>query len=400
MIANGVFGIVNHYIVNFYVYQYTQNHDCTFDTGILTTHASNQLTPVPVWATAHLAFSAQDAAVQNGGVPGIYTMIPNNITAFRPTDKDVLGNWICTQMPDSIIQPADWVSIDTIVSFTQRQNFLYTNNSVNGSETKWGGAVVPAKNNSYSKLMAWSANRAGNSPGLFDVRATISLPSDVGSNVSVPNAASNFECKLNKSVSKWLPPTMRSDDTLDNWASTVVGSVQDLDPTEYGLQLSSVLNAMWMISGSGNSHFHNATEANSTGLAATYEERTTYGCVRIITIIEPEVFIILLVLMAVLFVLLVMDLYTFIRNWFNPNRKEAHRLPLDLLEWQVEFVGKMIKNDNLATKAMQQYEFYWDNSVEHFGCRKIGENVCVPPTFDLKKAKAWLTLRILEYHFL
>jgi hypothetical protein len=377
MIVNGIFGIVNHYIVNFYVYQDTQNHDCTFDTGILTTHAPDQLTPgpVPVWATAHLAFSAQHAVVQNCGVPGIYKMIPNNFTGFRPTDKDVLGNWVCTQMTDSVIQPADWVSRDTITSFTQRQNFLYTNGSFTLT-----GVVLPANNDSYISLMAWSANRAANSPGLYDVRATMSLPS----NVLVPNNASNFECKLHKTVSKWVPPTMRSDETLDSWADTVVGSVQDLSPKEYGTQLSSILNAMWMISGSGNNHCHTVTEANSTGLAQTYEERTTYGCVITITIIEPEVFIILLVLMVALFILLVMDLYAFIRNMFNPNRKEADRLPIGLLEWQAEFVGKMIKNNTLEPKEMLQYEFYLDNSIEHFGCRRIGENVCVPLPFDLK----------------
>jgi hypothetical protein len=327
-------------------------------------------------------------------------MIPNNFAAFRPTDKDVLGNWICTQMPNSTIQPADWVSFDTIESFTQRQNFLYTNDSVNGSYTKLTGAVLPTNNNSYISLMAWSANRAANSPGLYDVRATMSLPSGVGLNVSVPNAASNFECKLKKTVSKWVPPTMRSDEALDGWADTVMGSVQDLSPEEYGTQLSSILNAMWIISGSGNNHLYTVTEANSTGLAQTYEERTTYGCVIIITIIEPEVFIILLVLMIVLFILLIMDIYAFIRNTFNPNRKEADRLPISLLEWQAEFVGKMIKNNTLEPKELLQYEFYLDDSIEHFGCRRIGENVCIPLPFDLKIQKAWLILRLLEYHFL
>ena len=92
MIVNAAFGIVNHYIVNIYVIQTTQDYNCTFDTGILTTHAHNQLKPIPVWSTAHVAFSAQDSVVTNHGVPGIYTMIPNDgLASFRPTERDVLG---------------------------------------------------------------------------------------------------------------------------------------------------------------------------------------------------------------------------------------------------------------------------------------------------------------------
>jgi hypothetical protein len=157
-----------------------------------------------------------------------------------------------------------------------------------------------------------------------------------------------------------------------------------------------VLNIMWMISGSGNSHFHTLNEADLTGTAATYQERTTYGCIRQVTLIGPEVFIILLVMIIFFLVMLGIDLTAFVYNHFDKNKKKANRLPFDLLDWQAGLVGKMTGNNAIKAKELWEYEFYMDESLEHYRCRKIDKNVsvCIALSEDrlltlLSRVKHW-----------
>ncbi|KAH6674759.1 hypothetical protein B0J14DRAFT_637504 [Halenospora varia] len=327
---------------------------CVFSQGLVTKHNNGTLDPVPEWPAAQLAFSARDAALVNGGVSGIWQTVNANTSAFAPSESDVLGRWICDEREPSLMTPADWANMSTLEAFNRKTGYHFSESS------GYAGAILNNGRGPWTSIFVYSADQFDNSTSLklWDMKAT--MIRDLG---SVAKNATNFQCRLNITDPTWQPTRMPAKKSLDAWDQVIVGSFAEIEPEEYGTALATNLNMMSLIAGSGNSKTWNSTEAISRAAPAAY------GCLYGVTVIYKQVFAIALVLILLVFIMGVVDLYDIARNKWDKRHKRVEAIPVELLNWQLAMVQKMIKNEGLTERQMNELEFYWDQTTEDYACR-------------------------------
>lgn len=106
MIASGLFGTGNRYIINSCIVPDLAPGICEFDTGIVSVYNKLETRPATTWSASYLALQAFDIARANKAEIGIYSKVNKNLDGFYPTQNDVVGNWNCKQgAADTVIQP-------------------------------------------------------------------------------------------------------------------------------------------------------------------------------------------------------------------------------------------------------------------------------------------------------
>ncbi|KAH7310324.1 hypothetical protein BKA65DRAFT_165697 [Rhexocercosporidium sp. MPI-PUGE-AT-0058] len=364
MIFSGLFGTGNRYIINSCIVQEDVVSSCPFESGIVTTANTKMLRPVSTWAVTWLALNSLDTARERGAEVGVYSKVNNNITAFFPGEEDVLGNWDCeVAVDDTTIQPGDWAN-NILDDFIQNQTFL-------PGEKYWSGSNTPSLNVGTA-FMAWGpyTDPATNQSS---VRAMISTPPTVSGIVVAPANISNLECKLSiTDHSKWEPAPWPvnpdpTESTYQVWAKLMVGFVLEVGAEEYPYQLTKVLNAMSMLSGTGNEHNMNQEAAKSFGAG------THFGCLVPNTRIYSSVYIITVILISLVVIMLIVDVYDIVRNKFDDRNKEVKKMPFEMLDWQVALVEKMTGDTIAKPRKLAGYEYFWDESTARPHCRKVNK---------------------------
>lgn len=354
MLATGAFGLLHQYVINSFILPEVQPSWCQFQAGIVSTANSVEVIPSPSWPAALLVFQAHSAVALNGGINGIYDKINFNISAFQPTSADVLGSWQCNAMQDSPIQPADWSDKASLESYLTKQNFL-------SPDTKSTAGAVLVSNSSYEAFLAWSADKETISSGVGKVRATIAN----GLSGDSALVASNLECTIVKNVASWDPVPIQANGTLAAWVNIMFGFVSEVPVNHYGPQVSTVLNAITMLAGSGNQN-RRRLDANAV---------QTFGCVTEGTQIYISVYVIFMALAALLFVLLVADLYSLIRYRYNKRRGLVEEIPTDLISWQLAMVRRATGIKNLKQKELPNYSYVYSDETQDFEFMKTNVTV-------------------------
>lgn len=345
MMATGIFGLVQHYMVNSFILPVLLPTWCDFQAGIVTTSNTHEVAPSPAWPAALLVFQAHTAIAINKGEIGVYDKINLNITSFQPTAQDVLGSWTCTQLADSTIEPADWANNTALNSYLEAQKFL------SPSTLSLGGAI-DAVNGSYLGFLAWSGILDAGDSSSWGVQTMIAN----GLGGDSPLAASTFNCSLVKTISTWTPTPMPTNATLSAWKDIMFGFISELPVSHYATQVETILNAMSMLAGSGN--------RNNLGLPSGANPR--YGCVMNGSRIYIAVYLILLLLFVILLTLLVADLYQFIRYRINKRAKLVEEIPTDLISWQLNMLRRMTKDKSLTTKDLHEFSYLYSASTGDF----------------------------------
>lgn len=187
---------------------------------------------------------------------------------------------------NSSIAPSDWRIDDALISWIDKQRFMHSAWGRYGSQNTADGVV--------DGFLVWSAS-TNDSNTQWTLRATIATPL-LGNN---PLNASNYECNLAKTNANWTSPWMPPKVTLSNWGDLTYGFMRGIEANEYGDYLQNLLNAMMIITGSGN----HRGETLPSGVDASY------GCVSTVTKVGAEIFVLLGTLFVVFLLLVVADLY-------------------------------------------------------------------------------------------
>jgi hypothetical protein len=363
MLASGIFGLVQHYMVNSFILPLPLPTWCEFETGIITTSNSKEIQPTPAWPASLLVFQAHSAVSYTKGQIGIYDKINSNTINFQPTTLDILGTWNCTQVKDSTIQPADWANTTSLQSYLNAQNFL-------DPSTESVAGAFGVNGSAYQGFMAWSGIFDKSVPyTAWEVQATIAN----GLNGTSPMTASNFRCSLVKDVASWTPTPMPTNETLTAWKDFMFGFVSQVAVSHYDAQLTTILNAMSMLAGSGNQ--------NNLGLPTG--ANPFYGCVLPGALIHVAVYLVGILLFVIFLCLLVADLYALIRYRINKRRKvvNVEEIPTDLISWQLNMLRRMTKNKKLQTKDLHKYVYVY--SQETGECEFTETMVCLFAHLDL-----------------
>lgn len=336
MMATGIFSLVQHYMVNSFILPAVMPTWCDFERGIVTTFNTGIITPSPSWPAALLVFSAHTAVLANGGEGGIYDKINNTITSFQPTFHDVLGTWNCTPEPDSVIRYSDMVNTTALGLYLTTQKFL------DPSTQSVGGSVL--NNGTFTGFVGWSGNFDSNDSSTWGVSATIA---NSIANVA-PVIASNFKCDLTIRRTGWTPTPMPTNQTLVGWSDIMFGFVSQVPVSHYRVQVETILNAMSILAGSGNS--------NSRQLPDGTEVR--YGCTMNGTQFYTGIYLVFAILFLILLILLVAELYQLGRYCCNREKDKAADIPTDLLSWQLNMMRRMTGEKTLKTKDMKKWSYF------------------------------------------
>lgn len=361
MVASGVFGLVQHYVVNSFILPHMMPTWCEFEVGIVTTANELKVMPSPSWPAALLVFQAHGAIVANGGERGVYDKINSNITSFQPTTTDLLGRWTCNSVADSVIHPTDWINATTVQSYLAAQNILLP-------ATKSIGGFEDIKSGSYQGFLAWSGTLDSNSSSSWEVQTTI--VNGLGGNSSV--AVSNFKCSLVKDSATWKPTLMPTNETLATWVNIAFGFVSKVRVSHYGKQLETILNAMSMLAGSANQ--------NNLLLPSGADHR--YGCVTRGSKIYATVYVIMLLHFVTRLALVGADVYQLIRYRRNERHYEVEDIPTGLLSWQLNMIRRMAKDKKLTTKDLHKYSYVYSDDTRDFEFVETELTVC--PLFCIR----------------
>ncbi|KAK0123816.1 hypothetical protein ONS95_008812 [Cadophora gregata] len=200
----------------------------------------------------------------------------------------------------------------------------------------------------------------------------ISTPVETNGTIATPANITNLECTLSIHDPKWKPAPWPIDDNGNDvvfsvWAPLMVGFILEVTPSEYPFQLTKVLNAMSMLSGSGNIRTLDKSDVISFGAGETY------GCQIPNTRIDMSVYVITLVLVALFLLMLAIDLYDVVRNKFDKRHKDVEKMPFEILDWQVALVEKMTGDSISRTRHLAKYEYFWDERSGTSYCRRIAK---------------------------
>lgn len=341
MIWTGIFSLAHQYFINSFILSETMSGPCTFNQGIVTTNYNgSDLVPAATWPVSVLVYDAFLAAEANGGVMGIWNVIDAaNYANFKPRQSDLLGNWNCTQKADSSISPTDWETDDALDSWIDNEGFVYNN---------WYRAGSQTADRVGDGFLVWGAS-SNDSDTQWNLRATIATPL-TGNN---PVNTSNYECDLVKLKSSWAMPWMEPQATLKGWGSLSYGIMRGADVDEYGTNLEYLLNAMMIITGSGN----HRGETLPSGTTATY------GCTYAGTKIGPEMFLLLGTLFVVLLLLIVADIYALVAYRLDEKHTRVQEIPLGYIDWQLAAV-RLAVGSKISAKDLAEYEYGWNDDKD------------------------------------
>ncbi|KAL2059920.1 hypothetical protein VTL71DRAFT_10075 [Oculimacula yallundae] len=367
MIFSGIFGTGNRYIINSCIVPEEIAGTCPFETGIVTMRFGGASNPISTWAVTLLAINAVNVARDRGAEVGIYSKVNNNVTSFYPRKEDVIGNWDCAvAAPATVIQPQDWAK-GVLNGFLQNQTFI-------SGKKFWAGSSNPARN-VVTAFMAWGPyiDPATNKT---NVRAMISNPPTQDGIIVEPANITNLECSLaiynpNWKPAPWPVESNRKDSAYEEWASLMNGFVLEVGPERYHSQLTKVLNAMSMISGSGNVHTFDSDVAESSGAG------TEYGCLIPNTRIDLSVYVVAMALMGLVAIMLFIDIYDVVRNKIDKRHIAVEKMPFEMLDWQVALVERITGDEISKPKNLAGYEYFWDEETGTSHCRRSNKSIAI-----------------------
>lgn len=362
MVVSGIFSVMSHYFVNSFVDASTESTMCTFESGLLTTSSSDALIPDPVWPAATIALAAQNIVVANGLNSAIFSKIENRYLNFYPGQDDILGFWNCTFNGYSEVGPADAGSHAGMNAWLDKQTALYHNYSrYDGSSTTSG---------IFNAVVAVGTDQPSTSKEIWNVSAIVS--NDLSTKTTVN--ATNFLCSLNITNPFWTPAPMDPGLSFTSWLPSILGMILEIDSSLFQQNLEIALNTMSILSGSGNHHFHNTTNANATGAG------TTFGCWQNVNYIQWPIFLVLLVFSVILVAMLLANIYDLFMISSSKNREITEQFPIQLLDWQLAMARRSTGDESLKEREIGELEYIWDPSTSSFLCRRIvpTSKVCFP----------------------
>ncbi|MCJ1310559.1 hypothetical protein MMC25_004224 [Agyrium rufum] len=327
MLVSGVFTLTSHVLTSRYVSATTLPGRCLFTRGLnLTTPIERDLySPPATWPSFYLALDAQSTAVKNGGQAGIYGLSAAD-TNFTASSEDVLASWTCAPHVMDPILVGGAQSDETILDNLIEAGLLY-------NASLWENQAL--QGDLEYQLFAWSAPVGPNVSATWDIRAfyTNTNLSMGDKNGSHPTTTTSFHCTLSNNKTAWL--------------AIGAGLLQDVANVQPIIE--SILNAMMMVAGAGGG-ISNADSANAT-----------YGCLTQQTLIQPEIFIALGVMLVMFLPLCIVDLvYLLIIRCSFKDRKLVEDTPSGLASWQVATLRDVFHEDGkIMAKDVSKYVYGW-----------------------------------------
>ena len=151
---------------------------------------------------------------------------------------------------------------------------------------------------------------------------------------------------------------MPSNRSLTIWAPKTYGFLMNGEPEYYGFFMEWTLNAMVMLTGSGN-----GDRWDSTVLPAGASDY--YGCSQQFTLVRPEIWAILGATLLILIIFLVLNLFFALVHLFQ--QKHDHRedlaeaIPASFAEWQLALLSEATNDKTIKAAQMRHYSYGWDS---------------------------------------
>jgi hypothetical protein len=350
----GVLSLAHQYFINSFILPISMQTTCNFEFGTVTTYLDNtdsDIFPSSTFSSTNTIYNAQYQVWTNGGEMGIWQKVNYTSVTFSPTADDVLGGWNCSYEPTSTIAWTDWENRTSFNSYLDRQSFLYP------EFWAWAGEVS-ANDSTQKGFMAWSADKQDGSTEQWSPRALIATNLS-GSSVPV----TNLECQLVVAEKGWIPPAMPSNRSLTEWAPKTYGFLTNTESEYYGFFMEWTLNAMVMLTGSGN-----YDRWDSTILPAGASDY--YGCSQQFTQVRPEIWAILGATLLMFIIFLVLDLFFALVHLFQ--QKHDHRadlaeaVPASFQEWQLALLSEVTNDKTIKATQMRHYSYGWDSAKGKF----------------------------------
>jgi hypothetical protein len=351
IIHGEIANIKKQYFVSAFINPASYPAQCTYITGVNTLHTEPDAAhkPMSEWYATRMVSTALSWADFNDAEVGIYDKVPylTAYDSFRPQKSDVLGAWNCIEKPGTPINRPDWESQSAAMSALDQDNFLYP-------QTKSMAAGTWPGNSTLKSFVYWSANAYSNETKQWNVRASM-IAGLNQTNSSQSLVTSNFECSIVKTTSQeWTPPLMRLG-VISGWAQYLYGQIHLQNASAYSSTLEQTLNIMSMVAGSDNGWKMDLRPGQDPH----------YGCLLYGTIVDPAVYVMLLVLFAIFLAVIVIDLYAFATYKFGRDKQSGDELsyvPIDLLSWQLAMVKQSTGNEKLKLNQLK--------NVSYAYCRK------------------------------
>lgn len=337
MLITGAFSIAHQYFVNSFIQQTSIQCTCNFESGIvdiITYNAVANFVPSASLSPATTILNAQLYSAYNGGINGIWRLVPFSAYYFSPTQKDLLGQWNCNPTGNITITSAYWNDTNTLT------NFLIDNNLLNNDTGYFAGSQSGA--DVWDGFLSWYTNYPNSSSAWDTVTAGIAV--DLSGE---DGTVSEMTCTL--STYNWEPPTIDSKSALMEWNLKAYGSLQDVSADVYGFGLELILNAIFMAAAGGN--------VDTTKVSALPADTdATYGCVVPGSLILVGIWVILGVYLVTLILLLFGSCLTLLcfRRSYKHNDLVGDP-PTSVHSWQAILVRVMTNNFDIKTKSLRNY---------------------------------------------
>ncbi|KAH8647490.1 hypothetical protein BGZ60DRAFT_423962 [Tricladium varicosporioides] len=204
-----------------------------------------------------------------------------------------------------------------------------------------------------------SANETNESKNTWSVRASLTTGLVAGGTTTV----TNLQCELVKN-GNWMPPVMPSNDTLTEWVPATFGYLMNNKPDSFPADLELKLNAMSMISGSGNYDLYPLKKLPSS-------ESAFYGCLLKRTALDPAIWGVLGLVFAILLSVATGATMMMISHGIRTKNSQdgqqlIHDTPSGVDDWQVALLKEYIHDEDISMNQAKDYSFGWDSDKQTF----------------------------------
>jgi hypothetical protein len=328
MLITGAFSLAHQYFVNSFIQPCVINTTCKFDSGIAALTPTPLSAPSSTLSSATTIYNAQLSSYYNGGIQGIYRLVPFYSYYFRPTQHDLLGYWSCNASGSTLITSADWQSQNSLVDFLRASGLLNPNGA-------WTGTYL--SNGSFNGFLSWFTNQVDNSTAWDTVQASMAFGL-TGTSITL----SEWTCTL-QPLNGWNPPVIAGSLALQEWAPKAYGYLMDSSPTDYGVGLELMLNAMFMAAAGGN-----VDQTTASQLPAG--EDLTYGC----ALPGTQIMVGIWVILGAFLVTSLLLLFCCFIAIFQSSRG-LRDLPTSVSDWHAALVRALSNNDNINAMKLRKF---------------------------------------------
>jgi hypothetical protein len=258
MILTQLLGFASDLLVSGLVKTTTVPSRCPFGTGIVV-----PLKPV-TWRSnpslnqnaTRIVMQARVTSKANGGLTGIYWKV-NADPNFRADSQDVIGNWICVDMQNDTVYPANLtLSPQNVLDDLANRGLMY-----HGSSATAGN--IP--NSGWNTFIGWGASVANNVAKPWTARVSGDMTNFSGNESNYnPRLIKMFDCHLNASSIEWILTFMDGDTTMQQWNLALQDRVFGGRSADIPYNIAAMLETMTQVGWGGDVGTNDTATVNPT----------------------------------------------------------------------------------------------------------------------------------------